>query len=166
MSTVTCRHCGLPFRVRRVEPGRDYFCCTGCSLLARVPTDAQGNFPVNAPLVSALTVAFLYFNQLLAWAVSVLVAREGKLPLSNRLGWAAAGAALIVWVAVAVLQAKSGASRAKDMLVAVITLSLLVASIRTLPPSGSLCAAANAVFIAWSFRGALRRRASADFRPR
>ena len=30
MSSVTCRYCGLPFRVTRVVPGKDYFCCTGC----------------------------------------------------------------------------------------------------------------------------------------
>lgn len=158
MSTVTCRYCGLPFRVRRVEPGRDYFCCTGCSILARVPVDAGGNYPVNGALVSGLTLGFLYFNQVLAWLVGVLLAREGKGLLADRFAWVSAGAALVVWAAVLVLQRRGGVSRGKDYVVAALVLGLLVASARTLPPSGALCAAANAVLLVWNFRGAARRR--------
>lgn len=158
MTSVTCRHCGLPFRVSRVEPGKDYFCCTGCAILSRIPVDGRGNYPVNAHLISALALAFLYFNQLLFWAMSVLLAREGRLVLAERFAWIGTGAALCVWLGVVIVQRREGAARRKDILFGALSLLLLLAACRSLPPVAPLLAAANAVWLVWSFRGVLRKR--------
>jgi hypothetical protein len=156
MSQVTCRYCGLPFRVRRVEPGRDYFCCTGCSILGRVPIDASGNYPVNEQLVSALTVGFLYFNQVLATAVSLLLRKQDELQLADRFAWIAAGAALIVWLAVVFLQGRLNVRRGKDIVFALLALAILGSSFTQLPPRGALLVAGNAVLLIWNVRGLLR----------
>ena len=157
MTPVACRYCGLPFKVRRVEPGRDYFCCTGCAMLARVPVDAQGQFPVNAQLVSALVVGFLYFNQVLFWLLSVLLARDdAQVLLANRFAWLAAGAALVVWLSVMLVQLREKSARAGDVAFALAVLAAHGFACRSLPPSSATMAVANAVLLLWSARGVLR----------
>jgi hypothetical protein len=160
MSTVNCRYCGIPFHVRRNEPGQDYFCCSGCALLARVPVDAQGNFPVNAHLVWALALGFLYFNQLLAWAVAALLLREGRAALADRFWWITISAAFAVWLGVFWLQHKEKVARGKDYAFGIICLTLLGAAFVAWPPRGGLLAAANAIWLGWAFRGLLRRKVS------
>ena len=163
MTPVACRYCGLPFKVRRVEPKKDYFCCTGCAMLARVPVDAQGQFPVNAQLISTLVVGFLYFNQLLFWLLSVLLARdEAQAVLANRFEWLAAGAALVVWLSVQLVQLREKSARAGDMVVAVVVLGVYGFACRSLPPSAATMAVANAVLLLWSVRGVLRARRRTD----
>lgn len=161
MNTVQCRHCGLPFRVRRVEPGKEYFCCTGCAVLSRVPVDEKGNFPVNQHLVSALSLGFLYFNQVLLWLVALLLQREGREPLADRFGWISAIVAFLVWLGVLIVQRREGAARGKDIVFSALCLALLFAAWRTAPPIGGVLASANAIWLTWSFRGLMRRRVSA-----
>lgn len=156
---VTCHYCGLPFQVRRVEEGRPAYCCTGCAVLARVPVDAAGNFPVNAHLVSALAVGFLYFNQLLMWGLTVLLTREGNADLALRFQWIGAGAAFAVWLSVLWVQRREGAARGKDHVFSLLVLSLLIAGATGPSHRAWLLAAANAAGLAWSFRGLLRKRA-------
>jgi hypothetical protein len=158
--SVTCRYCGLPFRVSRVEPGRDYFCCTGCAVLGRVPVDASGNFPVNAHLVSALSVGFLYFNQLLCWGVAVLLARQGRLDLSNRFTWISTAVALLAWAAVVVIQARERVLRGKDIVFGLLTLLQLWVGLTRLPSGLWIMAGGNAIWLIWAFRGLLRKRVS------
>lgn len=158
MVAVTCRYCGLPFRVRRVEPGRDYFCCTGCAMLHRLPTDEKGQFPVTAQLVAALVAGFLFFNELLFWLLAELLVREGRMALAVRFFWLAGGAALAVWLALAVLQWKAQAARAADYVVMALGLVVWAVAFRRLPPLPLAVAVANLVLIAWSFRGLLRKR--------
>jgi hypothetical protein len=158
MTSVTCRYCGLPFRVRRVEPGRDYFCCTGCAMLSRLPVDEKGQFPVNTHLVSTLVAGFLFFNELLFWLVAVLLVREGRMALAMRFFWLAGGTALAVWLALAILQWKAKAARAVDFAIMALGLAVLSAAFWRLPPLPVPMAATNVVLIAWSFRGLLRKR--------
>lgn len=166
MERTTCRYCGLPFKVRRVEPGRDYFCCTGCAMLARVPVDAKGQFPVNAQLVSALALGFLFFNELLCWLLGVLLMARADGAAAARFLWIAAALALVTWAGVLIIQLRERAARAAD--VAALALALGAhgwAAGRGLPPSAWMMAAANAVLIGWSMRGVWRRGARTH-RPR
>ncbi|MDR1279912.1 MAG: hypothetical protein LBK99_03710 [Opitutaceae bacterium] len=56
---IPCAHCDLPVRVRRVEPGRRYYCCTGCSFPRRPPPGATaGQFPVTPALLVAVGAGF------------------------------------------------------------------------------------------------------------
>jgi hypothetical protein len=161
MTPVACRYCGLPFKVHRVEPGRDYFCCTGCAMLARVPVDADGQFPVNAHLVSALVVGFLYFNQLLFWLLGLLSDRDAAhAAVATRLHWMAAAAALAVWAGVFWLQRRERSGRAADGIVVILVLGVHALAFRTLPPSAACMAGANAALLLWSARGVLRAKRS------
>jgi hypothetical protein len=162
MTRTDCRYCGLPFKVRRVEPGRDYFCCTGCAILARVPVDSQGQFPVNQHLVAALVTGFLYFNQLLFWLLAVLLARDAAaVAQAGRFVWLSAVAAGVVWLTILVVQWRERAARATDFFVATVVLALHVTAVILGPPSLVCMALGNAVFLLWSLRGVLRRRGRA-----
>ena len=158
MTPVACRYCGLPFKVHRVHPGREYFCCTGCATLARVPVDAQGEFPVNGHLVSALVVGFLYFNQLLFWSLAALLARDdSQLALAARFHWLMAGAALVVWLALMIIPLREKTARTPDFLMAAAALAAHgFALLSSRPPSGLWLAVANAAWLLWSLRGVLR----------
>jgi len=159
MTPVACRYCGLPFKVRRVEPGQEYFCCTGCAMLARVPVDPQGQFPVNAHLISALVVAFLYFNQLLFWLLGAVLARdETQTVLAQRFGWLAAIMAVVVWIAVVIVQRREKAARGGDVIVAGLALGVHGIAFHVLPPAAAYMAGANAFLLVWSSRGLLRRK--------
>ena len=158
MSVVTCRYCGLPFHVRRVVPAREYFCCTGCAMVSRLPIDDKGQFPVNAHLVSALVAGFLFFNQLLFWLVAELLVRESRMALALRFYWLAGCAAAIVWLTLAGLQWKEKTARALDFVVMGLGFFALATAFRRLPPLPVEMAVANLVLMLWSMRGLLRKR--------
>lgn len=158
MTSVGCKYCGLPFKVRRVEVGRDYFCCTGCAMLSRVPVDEKGQFPVNEHLLAALVAGFLLFNELLFWLVAVLLVRDGKVALAVRFFWLSGGAALAVWLALAILHWKEQAARAVDVVFMALGLVALMAAFRRQPPWPLEMAVTNVVLIVWSFRGLWRKR--------
>ena len=158
MARVSCHYCGLPFNVRREESGRDYFCCTGCAMLSRVPIDEKGQFPVNAHLVSALVAGFLFFNELLFWLVAVLLVREGRMALAVRFFWLSGGAAFAVWSSLVFLHLKERAGRAMDLVFMTLGLVVFGLASRRLPPLPLELAVANVVLIAWSFRGLFRKR--------
>lgn len=154
---VTCEHCGLPFSVARVAPGRAVYCCSGCALAARVPVDAQGQFPVNAALVTALGVGFVYFNQVLFWLLAVLLARgaDGALNAA-RFAWASLGVGAAVWVALALFQLNAGARRVVDWVVLLAAAALLGCGVANAQPA--VAAAGNALLAAWALRGLARKR--------
>ena len=158
MSQVHCEHCGQAFRVSRIEENRDYFCCAGCALRARVPVDTEGNYPVNADLIGALVLGFLYFNQLLDWGLGSLVAWQGKALLAQRFAFGGAVLGVMVWFGVVLLQRRAGPLRGKDYVVAAISLTLIIASVQSTPLAASLLAAANALGLTWAFRGIARRK--------
>lgn len=180
MLKVTCSYCGLPFKAsvrgnaseapgatiapgQRAPRAQAYYCCTGCAMLARVPVDDKGQFPVNAHLVSMLATAFLFFNQLLFWLLATLVMRQYKPALAGRFLVISAAVAIVVWGAVAFVQWRGKSARASD--IAMLALALGVHGwmiMQTWAVSGSPChwpmALANAALIAWSFRGVWRKR--------
>lgn len=128
-------------------------------MLARVPVDPQGQFPVNGHLISALVTGFFYFNQLLFWLLGLLIARdEAQVSLATRFGWLAAGTAFVVWTAVLVVQLREKSARTGDFIVAGIVLAVHGAAFRVLPPSAACMAGANALLLLWSMRGLLRRK--------
>ena len=156
MTQVSCHYCGLPFKVRRVEPGRSYYCCSGCAIASRVPVDTQGNFPITPALIGALTVGFLFFNQLLFWLLAVLLAGEGRADTAENFALASWLVGAAVWLTLAVAPLRAHGWRAADAVVAVLALALGGAGAAT----GSLgCAAlANGAILAWSVRGLLKKK--------
>lgn len=158
MSQQHCDYCGQPFRVGEVDQDRDYFCSAGCAVRARVPVDAQGNYPVNADLIGTLAVGFLYFNQLLDWVLHALVAAQGKAFLAQRFIFAGVVLAVLVWLGVLLLQRRAGPLRGKDYVVAAVSLALIAAAVREVPVAENLLAGANALVLIWAFRGVFRRK--------
>ena len=156
MSKVSCHYCVLPFNAVRVQPGREYFCCSGCALASRVPVDEDGKFPVNPPLVAAMAVGFLFFNQLLFWLLETLLVREGRLAVAGRFEAASLALGGIAWLALVVIQWRLGARRWIDAAVVVLTAGLLANG----GVSGSPACAAGAGFglLAWSARGFLKKK--------
>lgn len=158
MTSVTCDYCGLPFKVRRVEPGRPVYCCTGCAVASRVPVDAKGDFPVNGALVSALVVGFVLFNQLLFWGLATLLAGEGRADAAAKCAlasWAAAGA---TWFALAAGLTGAKSLRGSDLAVAGATLALAAAGWHWGAPVYAVFA--NGLFLLWSVRGLLKKKTS------
>jgi hypothetical protein len=154
---VTCEHCGLPFSVARSVPGKAVYCCSGCALAARVPVDAQGQFPVNAALVTALGLGFVFFNQVLFWLLAVLLARSvDGAANAERFAWASLGVGTAVWIALAVFQGVAGARRITDLAVLAAAAGLLACGVTNLHPG--LAAGGNALLAAWALRGLMRKR--------
>ena len=154
---VVCQHCALPFSVARVAPGRPVFCCSGCALAARVPVDAQGQFPVNAALLTALGAGFVFFNQLLFWLLAVLLARdEAGAVNAARFAAASLGVGVLVWASLGMIQLREGARRGVDKAVWGLSGLMLGWSVAEALPA--LAALANALFIAWALRGLARGR--------
>lgn len=154
---VTCEHCGLPFSVARATPGRAVYCCSGCALAARVPVDASGQFPVNATLVTALGLGFGLFNQLLFWLLALLVAQRSEdAENAARLAWGSSGIGAVVWAALVLCQARVGARRAADCVLAAASGAGLVWACSAAAPGFAF--AANALFALWSLRGLRRRK--------
>ena len=156
MSKVSCHYCGLPFNAVRVQPGREYFCCSGCALASRVPVDEDGKFPVNPPLVAAMAVGFLFFNQLLFWLLETLLVREGRQAVAGRFEEASLALGGIAWIALAVVQWRLGARRWVDALAVALTAGLMAGAFS----GGSLACAssATAALVVWSTRGVLKKK--------
>lgn len=156
---VVCEHCGLPFSVMRATPGRAVYCCSGCALAARVPVDANGQFPVNSALIAALSTGFVFFNQILFWLLAVLLARrEDAAALSNsgRFVFASLTVGIAVWATLAVFQIKSGARRVLDWIVLALALGGVVLALARANPA--IAAIANGLLAAWSLRGLARKK--------
>ena len=154
---VTREHCGLPFAAVRATLGRALYCCSGCALAARVPVDANGQFPVNVALLTALSLGFGLFNQLLFWLLAVLVARQsGGMENAARLAWVSFGIGAVVWAALVLCQARVGARRGADWVLAGIVCAGLAEA--WLVASPGLAFAANAVLAIWALRGLRRRK--------
>lgn len=155
MDRVTCEYCGLPFRVRRSEPGRPVYCCTGCAMLGRIPVDDQGQFPVNGHLVSALVTGFVVFNQLLFWLVAELLVREGRAAQAARFFWLSAGAAGAVWLSLLWLQWREREFHTAEKIAMLAGVAGLGAAYCQRPPPPALLAGLSAALAVWTFRGLL-----------
>ncbi len=158
MERVACHHCGRTFRIWRVESGRPVFCCTGCAVVNGIPVDAQGNFPVNATLVSALAAGFVYFNQLLFWVLTALLAGEGKADLAGKTAMVSLLAGAATWLVLTGWLLRASASRIGDWVVAGLALAIGIAGWA----AGSLAcfAAANGLLLGWSVRGLFKKKST------
>ena len=151
MNKVACHYCGLPFKALRVQPAREYFCCSGCAVASRVPIDANGKFPANPTLIAAMAVGFVFFNQLLFWLLAILLMREGNGPASVKFATISLALGLVAWLALVVAQWRLGARRWVDVIVAVLTAGLLVNGFAAGSP---VCAALGVAALGgWSARG-------------
>ena len=156
-----CRWCGNLAAGDRGSEAVETFCCVGCALRARIPVDADGQFPVNAQLTSVLAVGFLYFNELLFWTLGTLGKAKLGAVLSERMLWVAAAAALLVWLAVRIIQRREKCSHGRDIIVSMLVLAVHVVSL-VFPERAGLCmAGANAGLLAWSARGLIRKKKTA-----
>ena len=156
MDKVVCHHCGLPFKAVCVQPGRRYFYCSGCAIASRVPVDANGKFPVNTGVVTALAVGFTFFNQLLFWLLAVLLVREERLEIAGRFAAASLIAGVLIWIALIVVQWRMGARRTVDGVVLLLTLGLAGTGVAMESPA--CVAAGNAALVAWGLRGLLNKK--------
>jgi len=159
---VVCEHCALPFSVARATPGRPVYCCSGCALAARVPVDAQGQFPVNSALVAALGSAFVFFNQGLFWLLALLLARRtdaASAVNAGRFVLASLALGVVVWGALLVFQTRAGARRAADHAVLGLCGAVLGWSVARGRPELALLA--NLALAAWALRGLARKKTPA-----
>jgi hypothetical protein len=158
---VVCEHCGLPFSVPRAVPGKAVYCCSGCALASRVPVDAQGQFPVNAALVSALGGGFVFFNQALFWMLAVLLERRadaGSVIYAGRFAIASLMLGVAVWLAVMFFQWNAGALRAPDKAMLGVSGTALGWAFSHGRPELALLG--NLILAAWALRGLARRKVS------
>lgn len=156
MAAVTCSYCGLPFQVRRVEPGRPVYCCAGCALASRVRVEG-GEFPITPELLLALGAGLAAFNQALAWLLAVLLAQEDKVEMAARLEWVSLGAGAVAWLVAAVAHRRSGVAGGREGAVAGLTLMLVASGWVFVSPACALAGVAG--WLTWVARGAFRRRA-------
>ncbi|RRJ97231.1 hypothetical protein Ga0100231_021620 [Opitutaceae bacterium TAV4] len=155
--SLTCSHCGLPMSVRRVEPGRPCYCCSGCAFLARLPAAGSDQFPVTPALLAGLGAGFVVFNQLLFWLGAFLLRREaGRELLASNLALTSIVCGGVLAVLLAVTQWKSGASRLADFFVLAGAGALLGFALAHRAPVWAVTA--SALLLAWSGRGMLRKK--------
>ena len=139
-----CRRCG------RASGPPAGFCCAGCAVATLVPRDAEGNFPANAALGSALGIAILGFNQLLlaslVWAMPGTVKR-----------WVMASLVLGTVTALALFSAqwRSGVDRRWEVGVGALLAFGWVMAFRQ--SDLVLGLGLTALYFAWAVRGLLRR---------
>ncbi len=153
MSQVQCQYCGLPFKVRRVEAGRAYYCCSGCALASRLPPGGvDGRYPVIPALVVALVVGFVFFNEVLFWTLALEIAREHRPETAQVFARLSAGLGLFVWAALFAGLWRAAVHRWSDVVMALATLVLVVTAVRPgLSPGGVV--GANAALALWVARG-------------
>jgi hypothetical protein len=153
MPRIQCNYCGLPFQVRRVEAGRDYYCCSGCALASRLPkAGAGGQFPVTPALVAALGTGFAFFNEVLFWTLAVALDLEHRAATALLFARVSAGLGVLVWAALAAGMWRARVRRWTDALMALATLAALAAAIQP-PLSAGRAIGVNLALGIWIARG-------------
>lgn len=153
MPQVQCQYCGLPFRVRRIEAGRAYYCCSGCALVSRLPPGGvEGRYPVVPLLVAGLAVAFMYFNEVLFWTLALEIAREHRPETALAFARLSTGLGFLVWAALVFGLGRAAVNRWSDALMMAATGALVVTAIWP-PLSAGGIAGANAALGLWVVRG-------------
>lgn len=162
---LNCQRCGTSLRGTPSAPPGAAYCSLGCAALARIPVDADGNFPVNAPLLRLLAIAALYFNQLLFWSVSAFLLRQGKPVPAARLEVVAWICALGVWAGLLLARRAEGVAHRKDHALDLIAAALMLAVVATGTPAEArmpILAGVNATLLAWNFRHVFKSRKAAS----
>ena len=157
MPQRTCEYCGNTFAMLKpTEKSDGVFCHVGCAVRARVPVDAQGNFPVNQHLVGAVVVGFLFVNQAMLAGLSVLLGHRGQAMTSAKTAWISFALGMLVWGGMWVVQWLEKVGRGKDFVIAGLTLGILLAAIWKTEPRVGLALAGTTVLLIWNFRGIAR----------
>ncbi|MFA6960177.1 MAG: hypothetical protein WC205_05445 [Opitutaceae bacterium] len=157
MSEVRCHYSGVPMQVAHPQPGRHYYSCTGCAVAGSVPVDAQGNFPVNGPLIAVLVGGVAFFNQVIIWPLSVMLLRQGKDSTAGHLVTASLAIGLVLWLALVVVQWRvTGGGRRADWLVVVFTALLAVCGLILHSPGCMV--EGTALLMVWGARGLLYKK--------
>ncbi len=153
MPQVQCHYCGLPFNVRRVEPGRRYFCCSGCALVSRLPPGGvEGRYPVVPALIEGLAIGVVFFNELLFWSIGLEVVREGRVETGRLLIWISAVLGVLVWLGITAGLWSAARRRWTDGVMTVATGALVGAAFWP-PLSAGWLVIANVALALWVVRG-------------
>jgi hypothetical protein len=153
MPRIPCSYCGLPFRVRQVEAGRAYYCCSGCALASRLPkTGAGGQFPVTPALVFAVGVGFAFFNEVLFWTLAIALDREHRADTALLFARVSAGLGVLVWVALGAGMWRAPVRRWTDALMALATMAALAGALQPALAAGR-AAGINLALGIWIARG-------------
>ncbi|HEX9786326.1 MAG TPA: hypothetical protein VGA56_26830 [Opitutaceae bacterium] len=161
MPRVQCSFCGLPFTVRQVREGVDYFCCSGCAFASRIPVN-EGQLPISPGLIAALVVAFGVFNEILFAALGGAVISEGRDLTGEKLLWVSVAIGGCLLVVLLTLLAIARPRRCSDGIAAISSLVLALAAIGRLHHlevgAGTwLLFGANLMLVLWLARGWARR---------
>ena len=150
MPQIQCSYCGLPFTVKKVEPGRLVFCCSGCALASRLPTrDASGAFPITPALVVALGSGFAFFNEVLFWGLAAALAHDKRAAQALLLARVSAGLGVLVWGLLAGGMWRAAVRRWTDAVVAGMTLIVLVGALFPKLSAGCVLTANGALGLWW-----------------
>ncbi len=153
MTRTSCSYCGLPVKVRQLEPGRAYYCCSGCALASRLPRPGPGGeFPVTTALLVALGAGFAFFNQVLFWALGLALGHEQRAAEAVLFARVSAGLGALVWVTLVAAMARAASRRWTDALAVVVTLAGLVGAAVSARPAGGMVAV-NVALLLWLSRG-------------
>lgn len=156
---VVCAHCGLPFTVPRVAPGRAPYCCSGCALAARLAAAPADSAPATRVVATAVGLAFGAVNQALAWLLAIALAREGSgSALAAALPVASLALGAAVWCGLVVAQWRLGARRPVDLVFFALSAAGLAWAAACGGPGWAL--AGNAFLAGWALRGLVRARAA------
>ena len=153
MPRIQCSYCGLPFTVRKVEPGRAVFCCSGCALASRLPAPgAGGEFPITPALVVALGTGFAFFNEAFFWGLAQALARDHHAVQALLLTRVSAGLGVLVWGLLAGGMWRSAVRHWTDALVAGATLTIIAGALVLELSAGGMLTA-NIILGLWLARG-------------
>ena len=150
---IQCSYCGLPLTVRQTEAGHASYCCSGCALASRLPpVDSNGQFPVTPALIVALGVGFAFFNEVLFWALGLLLIRDHRAETALQFTCVSAGLGVMVWAAAVASIWRAPARRWTDAVVALATLGVIAAAVQPRLAAGCVVAANTALGL-WLARG-------------
>lgn len=156
MPRVSCRRCGASFaKTGGGGPAADDYCCAGCALTSAVPVDSAGNFPITPAVIVALVTGFFYFNQVLFWSLSVLLAGQERTELAERTAIASGLAGVLVWVVAACAQWRVRGPHPADLTVLGFTAVAGVAGV--IAGFGLSAVLANGMLLFWCGRGLTRK---------
>jgi hypothetical protein len=139
--------------VRQTEAGHASYCCSGCALASRLPpVDSNGQFPVTPALIVALGVGFAFFNEVLFWALGLLLMRDHRAETALQFTCVSAGLGVMVWAAAVASIWRAPARRWTDAVVALATLGVIAAAMQPRLAAGCVVAANTALGL-WLARG-------------
>lgn len=153
MPRTQCSYCGLPVNVRQIEPGRAYYCCSGCALVSRLSQPGAGNeLPVTPALIVALGAGLAFFNEVLFWTLGMALAHDQRMAQAVLFARVSAGLGMAVWVTLVAAMARAASRHWTDALAVMVTLAGLVGGGVSSRPAGWIVGV-NVALGLWLARG-------------